>query len=275
MNLDQRGYIWRDIPSFYIPKRPKEGEQLKTLETNDWMILNNIIYKIYTTEDLDFMRQQLLEQLKLVLDFDSADFYLVSQDEGRHLIKPVTYNCEEEMLDYEGLEDGKGITYTGKSIIYRETDLVSEEEWMKKEYYNKVYRPNNWHYSLHMVLGHNKDFLGVITFYRTIGKENFQYDDIFVMDMLKDHIAYRLYRDNKEHESAPEKLSVTEVTEKYELTKREHTILKMLLDGKDNEVICAELKISVNTIKKHILNIYRKLGIKNRVQMFKMIKEKE
>ena len=72
-----------------------------------------------------------------------------------------------------------------------------------------------------------------------------------------------------------EKLTITEVTEKYELTKREHTILQLLMQGKDNHTICEELSISVNTLKKHILNIYRKLGIRNRVQMFKMIKEKE
>ena len=48
---------------------------MKTLETNDWMILNSIIYKIYTTEDADIMREQFLEQMKMVLDFDSADFF--------------------------------------------------------------------------------------------------------------------------------------------------------------------------------------------------------
>ena len=31
--------------------------------------------------------------------------------------------------------------------------------------------------------------------------------------------------------------------------------------------------VSANTLKKHILNIYRKLGIRNRVQLFKMIRE--
>lgn len=253
----------------------KEGENLKTLETNDWMILNNIIYKIYTTEDAIQMRQQLLEQLKLVLDFDSADFYLASTEEAKRLIKPVTYNCDEDTLLYDKPEADKGIVYTGKSIVYRETDMIPEEEYCKSEYYNKVYRPNNWHYSLQMVLGRNKQFLGVITFYRTIGKDNFHYDDIFIMDMLKDHIAYRLYRDSRESNHTEQKLTITEVTEKYELTKREHTILKMLLEGRDNTTICGELSISVNTLKKHILNIYRKLGIKNRVQMFKMIKEKE
>lgn len=39
------------------------------------MILNSIIYKIYTTEDADIMREQFLEQMKMVLDFDSADFF--------------------------------------------------------------------------------------------------------------------------------------------------------------------------------------------------------
>lgn len=46
---------------------------MKTLETNDWIILNTIIYKVYTMEDFDEMRKELLEQLKLLVDFDSAD----------------------------------------------------------------------------------------------------------------------------------------------------------------------------------------------------------
>ena len=37
---------------------------MKTLETNDWIILNTIIYKVYTMEDFDEMRKELLEQLK-------------------------------------------------------------------------------------------------------------------------------------------------------------------------------------------------------------------
>ena len=47
------------------------------------------------------------------------------------------------------------------------------------------------------------------------------------------------------------------------------------MSGKNNTEICDELFITANTLKKHILNIYRKLGIKNRVQLFKMVKEKE
>lgn len=72
-----------------------------------------------------------------------------------------------------------------------------------------------------------------------------------------------------------EKLTVTQAVEQYGLTRREDTILRNLMQGKENPVICEELTISTNTLKKHILNIYRKLGIRNRVQLFKMIREHE
>ncbi|MDD3368795.1 MAG: helix-turn-helix transcriptional regulator [Lachnospiraceae bacterium] len=249
---------------------------MKTLETNDWMILNSIIYKIYTTENVTEMRSQLLEQLKMVLDFDSADFFLADDETGADLVEQVTYNCDEDgSSSYNELDYSRGIMYSGKSMVYRETDIITDEKRVETEYYKKVYKPNNWHYSLQMILGRNKKFLGVVTLYRTIGKDNFRYDDVFVLDMLKDHLAYRLYTERSERSANRDKISVTEATDRYDLTKREHTILQLLMDGHDNQEICDELSISINTIKKHILNIYRKIGVKNRVQLFKMIKEKE
>lgn len=249
---------------------------MKTLQTNDWMILNNIIYKIHSTEDLHVMREQFIEQMKMVLDFDSADFYLTSKDGSKKLTCPVTYNCDiDPCADCKELEHNRMEMYTGASMVCRDTDLFDEERRRKSEYYTKIYRSNNWHYSIHMVLGKGKDFFGIVTFYRAIGKSDFEQDDIFVLDMLKDHLTYRLFKDCQHGASIEEKLTVTQACEKYELTKREHTILSLLMEGKDNFAICNELSISVNTLKKHILNIYRKLGIRNRVQLFKMVRERE
>lgn len=249
---------------------------MRTLETNDWILLNSIIYKIYTMENFNQMRQQFLEQIKMLIDFDSADFYLAAPDHNEKLAMPVFYNCEEDLSEiYDGIDYSRGILYSGKSLIYRETDIISDEARVETEYYKKVYKPNNWHYSLQMILAREKQFVGVVTFYRTIGKDNFQYDDIFLLDMLKDHLSFRLYQQKKSGDLLDEKLTVSAAAEKYELTKREHTILQLLMAGRSNVEICDELTITENTLKKHILNIYRKLGIKNRVQMFKMIKEKE
>ena len=38
---------------------------VNTLQTNDWLILNSIIYEIYTTADFDGMRKKFLEQMKM------------------------------------------------------------------------------------------------------------------------------------------------------------------------------------------------------------------
>jgi len=91
---------------------------VKTLETNDWLVMNSIIYKIYTIGDFDAMRTQFLEQIKTVIDFDSADFYLASSGEEYHLKAPVTYHCDEDLSEvYDSIDYSRGIMYSGTSGI--------------------------------------------------------------------------------------------------------------------------------------------------------------
>ena len=75
--------------------------------------------------------------------------------------------------------------------------------------------------------------------------------------MLKDHLACRMEKASKTGRRKEKKLMVTQAVEQYGLTRREDTILRNLMQGKENPVICEELTISTNTLKKHILNIYR------------------
>ena len=50
------------------------------------------------------------------------------------------------------------------------------------------------------------------------------------------------------------------------LTTREREILKLIAQGKSNQDISTELFISEHTVKTHISNLFRKLGITDRVQ---------
>ena len=68
-----------------------------------------------------------------------------------------------------------------------------------------------------MVLARKKEFVGVVTFYRTIGKDDFIYDDIFILDLLKDHLAFRLYQQKKSGNLTGEKLSVSAAAENTDL----------------------------------------------------------
>lgn len=58
-----------------------------------------------------------------------------------------------------------------------------------------------------------------------------------------------------------------EVGNKWEsLSEREKEILQKLTEGADNPVIAASLRITTNTVEKHLTNIYKKLGVKSRLE---------
>ena len=67
------------------------------------------------------------------------------------------------------------------------------------------------------------------------------------------------------------RMRLSELSQKYMLTKREMEILELLLNGDTYQGISDKLIISVNTVKKHCSNIYQKCGVKNRNQIFAML----
>ncbi len=51
--------------------------------------------------------------------------------------------------------------------------------------------------------------------------------------------------------------------DQYELTRSEKKVLNQLVDGGSYKIIASSLSLSVETVKTHIRNIYRKLGVNN------------
>lgn len=56
--------------------------------------------------------------------------------------------------------------------------------------------------------------------------------------------------------------------DRWNVSKREKEILSHLLGGKNNREVALELRISEKTVKNHLWKLYRKLGVKNRTQLF-------
>ncbi len=69
------------------------------------------------------------------------------------------------------------------------------------------------------------------------------------------------------------KNSLSEIVNRLTLTEREKEILLLLVQGKSNQKISMQLFISVDTVKTHIKNIYKKLEVNNRLQLFNLLKE--
>jgi ligand-binding sensor domain-containing protein/DNA-binding CsgD family transcriptional regulator len=65
------------------------------------------------------------------------------------------------------------------------------------------------------------------------------------------------------------------LAEDYKLSQREKEILALLVRGRKNKDIAGELFISENTVKVHVHNIYKKLGVGNRLGIVHLLGNKK
>ena len=60
-----------------------------------------------------------------------------------------------------------------------------------------------------------------------------------------------------------------------QLSPQEQRVLHLLAAGRSNPEIAERLVVSVNTVKAHLKNIYRKLGVSNRMQAARRVTSDE
>jgi DNA-binding CsgD family transcriptional regulator len=82
-------------------------------------------------------------------------------------------------------------------------------------------------------------------------------------------IRLRGYFEKRTRDAAAEVAGVdlSLLEERYGVTPREREVISLVITGRSNREITEELFISSETVKKHIYNAYRKIGVRNRVQL--------
>jgi DNA-binding CsgD family transcriptional regulator len=215
----------------------------------------------------------------MLIPYDSASFYLAGEGNDRLLRDPVTVNITMEKLkeydEYEDIDYTRWIFMSGKNMAYRETDLFSGPERESSRFYSEFYVQHGIHYSLQLSLAFHERFLGIVSLYRPKGQEDFTEKDVFILEQVKEHMAFRLYRDAVGSSPILETVAVAgegtaeNTSGRFDLTNREMEILSLILKGLSNQDVAESLFISEHTVKKHVLNIYRKLHVRNRMQLLR------
>jgi DNA-binding CsgD family transcriptional regulator len=72
----------------------------------------------------------------------------------------------------------------------------------------------------------------------------------------------------------PSNLNFNEFCKEFEISKREAEIVLEICSGKTNKAISEKLFITLQTVKDHNYRIYSKLGVKTRIQLTNMVREK-
>ncbi|MCP4149424.1 MAG: helix-turn-helix transcriptional regulator [bacterium] len=87
----------------------------------------------------------------------------------------------------------------------------------------------------------------------------------FFMEFLKEKLQ-SFYVEN----TINSKERALKLISKFKISKREREVIQLILKGMSNKDIENELFISIKTVKCHIYNIYRKVGVKNRLQLINL-----
>ena len=95
---------------------------------------------------------------------------------------------------------------------------------------------------------------------------------IISVSILIYHIFYRFYFSSP---IAKTERSLSEdFIKDFSITKREQEIILALLDGKSNKELAETFFVTQKTIEAHLANIYRKIGVKNRLELFSRLQSK-
>ena len=156
---------------------------------------------------------------------------------------------EQAVCTWEKGSHGQALRYVIESFLYSENAryvlfyteygkggkevLSAYVEWMKQN------SPEGWH-----------------------RKKKYNYGNVRRMPK-EDYLELILRMAKKQCSSAPE--SVQKTPEEH-LTMMETVILTLIGKGRSNVEICEELNLKLSTVKSHIYSLYRKLGVKNRMQ---------
>ena len=248
----------------------------------DWRFINNLSYRIHAIPDFAQMRMDFIKYIELGIHYDMAFWGMVDKSRTPRIYDIINMGYQVETLrDYVenpmSDEPLRIVSSSSTSYVYRGSDLYNtEDEWEKSEYYQKFAKPNHIYYILVMGLVFDRKQIGTLTFAREKNSGNFSERDVEIFNLLKDHLALRVSR-VVEATATPDKgqqqeKDLSPLFSEKGLTKREQEVIQCLQRGNTTAEICQTLFISQTTLKKHITNAYRKLGIHSRGEINKFRK---
>ncbi|MCR4600482.1 MAG: helix-turn-helix transcriptional regulator [Clostridia bacterium] len=259
---------------------------MKNYSNNIWLGILNLIYRIHSSRSVGELGDTILKQINWLVPFDRALFFIAHEKGDIHVV--ASEGFDDEYIDlyesnYKRYDYASGIKIAGTSIVYKDSDIIEETVFLQSSFYSQFCEPNHIKYGIHVVMIYEGRYYGEMVLFRdddTINAMNFGESAEFKLNLLKEHLSIacsRLFQNKSvRNEAAADDSLFADPKEKYRviynLTKRESEVLMLLLEDLSTTQICDDLIISLNTLKKHIANLYKKLGVSSRVQLIQKIK---
>ncbi|ATP38723.1 hypothetical protein CSE16_01010 [Solibacillus sp. R5-41] len=212
----------------------------------------------YPVEDT---RLHIQHKLADIFGYDQTVFWYA--DNSGNLNDPINYNLSDRALseyltdyhDYDLLHPTKNVNLFREEKAIRLVDLVTPNQYKNSPFYQSFLKGYGYHDEMVVALIHQDAFIGAIGMAQKKELYKFTAKDCNILKLVSDVIASVFSHQLKNN------------SEYNLLSNREIDVVNLVKKGLTNQVIAAKLHISVNTVKKHLQNIYEKYSVQNRTQL--------
>jgi len=252
------------------------------MEKNDFLLYNEVIYRIHACRTMEELKPALLAQVKLLIPYTYASIIDIRVDpETQEMVhqdpycKPSQF-AEAELAWIAQIDQSYTLwlSHGVESMVIRDSELFEGEYHASHRIYQNIYSDCNVADCVQMNIAFGGRSLGRLALYRTRSYGPFTDQEVFYLRALANHInlVYAQCMRSRE-EGQPRSRSMEELTETYGLTRREAEILALAFEGLNNDELLERLTISKNTLLKHLQNLYRKCGVSSRIDLLKLRNE--
>lgn len=244
-----------------------------------WQKLNDLIYNIFRCNDSVELRTVFLNEIAEVLPYKMAFFDLKGTYRGKTFYyDPISVNFPKESLDlyYQKYADKDYASWVLSQpddfAVYRDSDLVPISVRESSSFYREWLEPQGLSHGCGAIITYNKTIYGTVTFAREKSMPDFSDGDIEVLRAVVRHMGlkfYQLYPSGIAYDENRDEH--TGFCEHFHLTERENELCQLLYKGVPTKEIARLLCISINTVNRHIANVYRKVGVGSRLELMKLM----
>lgn len=145
----------------------------------------------------------------------------------------------------------------------RATDVLPHEELRKTEFFNDFLNKDGLYWGVNLYAWHQGRNLGDMRIWRDKRRENFSQDDLRLLDMLQPAFVTALARAQKPSSNEAPGMNLLS----QRLTQREQDTARLVMLGMADKEIARELNISTTTVRTHLDNAFRKIGVGSRAAL--------
>ena len=230
------------------------------LEKNQFLIFNHVLSELYRCRTYQDLGDAFLPMLRMLIPYRYASIMRRAEaGPSIHLVDPLCVpaafaEAERRYMRFAADDYTAWLSCCREATLFRESDLVGEQQRLRSTIYQECYQPFEVYDSLQYGIVCNGQPLGALSLFRCREDGPFSDHELFLLRSVGTHLNQQM-------------------AARHGLTLRERQLLEELTRFRNNQEIAEALSVRASTLQKHFQNMFRKFGVTSRWELMRLLLE--